>query len=138
VYWDGPNGSYLYVMPEWDVIKAYRLVGQRFGIEPTSEGGAITPGMPGGFLSISANGNAPGTGIVWASHPLLASAETETVDGILQAYDASNLTIELWNSETNASRDATGKVAKFTPPTVVNGKVYLATFSRRLVVYGLR
>ncbi len=30
-----------------------------------------------------------------------------------------------------------GNYAKFVPPTVVNGKVYLATFSGQLLVYGL-
>ena len=32
---------------------------------------------------------------------------------------------------------AVGNFAKFCPPTVANGKVYLATFSNRLNVYGL-
>jgi len=35
------------------------------------------------------------------------------------------------------SRDAVGNFAKFVAPTVANGKVYLATFSNRLNVYGL-
>ena len=30
-----------------------------------------------------------------------------------------------------------GNFAKFTPPTVTNGRVYLATFSNVLRVYGL-
>jgi hypothetical protein len=37
----------------------------------------------------------------------------------------------------NASRDSPGKFAKFAPPTVVNGKVYVPTFSEKLAVYGL-
>ena len=35
------------------------------------------------------------------------------------------------------ARDAVGNLAKFVAPTVANGKVYLATFSNRLNVYGL-
>ena len=35
------------------------------------------------------------------------------------------------------SRDALGNVAKLVPPTVANGKVYVATFSNRIDVYGL-
>jgi len=35
------------------------------------------------------------------------------------------------------SRDNTGLYSKFNPPTVVNGKIYLGTFSEQLDVYGL-
>jgi uncharacterized protein (TIGR03437 family) len=37
----------------------------------------------------------------------------------------------------NSSRDSLGTLAKFTAPTIANGKVYVATFSNHLVVYGL-
>ena len=57
--------------------------------------------------------------------------------GILRAYNAQNVTNELWNSEQLSARDTVGNFAKFVPPTVANGKVYLATFSNRLNVYGL-
>ena len=35
------------------------------------------------------------------------------------------------------SSDAVGNYAKFSCPTIANGKVYLATFSNKLMVYGL-
>lgn len=60
-----------------------------------------------------------------------------TGPGILYAFDASNLQNELWNSQENPVRDSLGDVAKFCPPTIANGKVYMATFSGYLVVYGL-
>ena len=44
---------------------------------------------------------------------------------------------ELWDSATNASRDGFGNFAKFVPPLVVNGKVYVATQSNQVAVYGL-
>ena len=91
--------------------------------------------MPGGMLSLSANGNTAGTGILWASHPL-ADAAHETVPGILHAYDASDLSRDLWNSHMNANRDCIGSFAKFCPPTIANGRVYMATFSDSVVVYG--
>jgi hypothetical protein len=53
------------------------------------------------------------------------------------AYNAQNVNNELWNSEQLSARDSVGNFAKFVPPTVANGKVYLATFSNRLNVYGL-
>src|SRR5207302_4290180 len=57
--------------------------------------------------------------------------------GILDAFDASNVAIELWNNKQNAARDDFGNFAKFCPPTIANGKVYLATFSNQVIVYGL-
>ena len=59
------------------------------------------------------------------------------VVGTLHAYDAQNVARELWHSDMIPSRDAVGNFAKFVAPTVANGKVYLATFSNRLNVYGL-
>jgi uncharacterized protein (TIGR03437 family) len=37
----------------------------------------------------------------------------------------------------SAGRDTLGRFAKFVAPTVVNGRVYVPTFSNRLVIYGL-
>ena len=56
---------------------------------------------------------------------------------MLRAFDADNLSNELWNSNNNSSRDNTGNFPKYSPPTVANGKVYLGSFSRQLNVYGL-
>jgi uncharacterized protein (TIGR03437 family) len=56
---------------------------------------------------------------------------------VLHALQASDLSKELWNSNMNASRDSLGTLAKFTAPTIANGKVYVPTFSNQLVVYGL-
>src|SRR6202022_2086738 len=43
---------------------------------------------------------------------------------------------QLWSSDENPG-DSTGKFAKYVPPTVANGRVYLASFSGQLHVYGL-
>ena len=43
--------------------------------------------MPGGILSISAQGDQDGTGIVWASHPISDNANQAVVDGMLRALD---------------------------------------------------
>ncbi len=137
------HGLILYVWGENDYLRAWRHDGQAFTHLAHSPMHA-PPGMPGGILSLSADGNTAGTGIVWASHPYLADANRMTTDGILRAFDADDLSRELWNSKQEPHRDDVGKFAKFCPPTVVNGKVYLATFSdpggsaaNHVVVYGL-
>jgi len=59
------------------------------------------------------------------------------VPGALHAFDASNVSSELWNSSMNAARDNFGNLAKFVPSVITNGKVYIATASNQVVVYGL-
>jgi hypothetical protein len=54
---------------------------------------------------------------------------------VLHAYDATKLSIELYNTNQNAARDALGTSIKFAPPLVINGKVYVGTHDH-LVVYG--
>ena len=148
VYYNGPNGPTIYVWSEFDYLKAYKLVNGKFQTTPASQSTFTVPnGMPGGLMAISANGTTAGSGILWASTPLNGDANRNVVSGILRAFDASDLTKELWNSEQNTARDslnayvpffnASVGFAKFTPPTVANGKVYMATFSNQLVVYGI-
>ncbi|MDE3183665.1 MAG: T9SS type A sorting domain-containing protein [Bacteroidota bacterium] len=98
---------------------------------------ALPDGMPGAILSVSSNGSQHGTGILWASHPINGNANWYDVPGVLQAFDATDVTHELWNSNWNSKRDSIGIFAKFVPPTIANGKVYMATFSKKLNVYGL-
>jgi hypothetical protein len=98
---------------------------------------ALPNGMPGAMLSVSSNDSKQGTGILWASHPINGDANWLNVPGVLQAFDATDVTHELWNSNWNSKRDSIGAFAKFVPPTIANGKVYMATFSNKLNVYGL-
>jgi hypothetical protein len=56
---------------------------------------------------------------------------------VLFAYDASNLSLEYWDSTMAANnRDQAGNAVKFVPPTVANGKVYVSTRTE-IDVYGL-
>jgi hypothetical protein len=139
VYWNSPNGGpVIYLWSGSDYLKAYRFISGKFQTTPVSKSTMREPtghdnSVP---LSLSANGSQSGTGILWASGAAAGDAGV-TVPGIMRAFDASNLSHELWNSQQNAPRDCVGNYAKFSPPTIANGKVYLATFSNQLLVYGL-
>ena len=59
-------------------------------------------GMPGGFLSVSANG--PDDGILWAAIPYKDDAWVEIVRGTLRAFDANTLQL-LWSTDVNEPAD---------------------------------
>lgn len=56
---------------------------------------------------------------------------------MLGAFDAGDITKQLWNSSMSGT-DAPGNFAKFSTVTVVNGHVYVPTLSNMVVVYGLK
>ena len=134
VYWNGPRGPMIYVWPEEDYVRAYRYDSnqKKFDTRPI-KGMMGNRGMPGGFLSISANGNKDG--ILWAAIPYQDDAWVEIVRGSMRAFRADTMEL-LWSTDANDPAD-NFDFAKNVPPTVANGKVYLATFSDRLNVYGL-
>jgi hypothetical protein len=90
--------------------------------------------MPGGFLSLSADGDKEGTGVIWVNVPYANDANKAVVRGVLRAFDASNVSQQLWESEnTGNQNDRLGQFAKYCPPVVANGKVYMATFQAETV-----
>jgi hypothetical protein len=109
---------------------------------------------PGGLITVSANGNTEGTGIVWVTVPYSEDSNQGIVRGALLAFDASDVSKgHLWSSEDD---DRLGMFANSCPPTVSNSKVYVATGQQEsiqpdgerlkvaggeqaaLVIYGLR
>src|SRR5262245_18626559 len=138
-YWNSPTyGPSIYLWPAGDPLKVFRFVNGLFQVPASAQGTALAAGgMPGGMLSISANGSSAGTGILWAALSRAGDANHAPQPGILRAYDAGNVTRELWNSEQNAARDTLGNFSKFAPPTIANGKVFVSSLSKKLVVYGL-
>ena len=140
IYWNSPNnGPVVYLWGPNDFLKAYKFTGTTFQTTPISQS---TVQNSSGFsnaapLSLSASGNSTGTGIVWSSASFSGVATGISRPGVIRAFDATDLTRELWNSRLNLNRDDVGTYAKFVPPTVANGKVYVGSFSGQLEVYGL-
>ena len=134
VYWNSAaTGPTVYVWPEEDNVKAYHYSSTAKFNTRAVKGMIGNQGMPGGFLSISANGRE--NGILWAAIPCEDDAFVRIVRGCFRAFDANTLRL-LWSSDKNDPADYFD-FAKYVPPTIANGKVYLATFSDRVNVYGL-
>jgi hypothetical protein len=139
-YQDDKGKEYIYAWAEDGYLKQFPFQRASLIFDTLNKivGNTVLPyGMPGAMLSVSSNGSQAATGILWASHPINGDANHTIVPGILQAFDATDISHELWNSNLSGIRDSVGKFAKFVPPTIANGKVYLATFSGKLLVYGL-
>ena len=124
VYFNG----YVYFCAIDDSVKAFKVTNGLLSTTATSMS-AESYGFPGGAITISANGNT--NGIVWA-----VQKNGDTSPGVLFAYDARNVGTELYNSTQAGSRDTLDFAAKFTPPTIVNGKVFIGSMNQ-LTVYGL-
>lgn len=121
------NGA-LYFGPVGMPLVAYPVANAMLATSPSSKT-AISFAYPGTSPSVSANGTQ--NGIVWAVESNTSSP------AVLHAYDATNLTHELYNSQTAASgRDSFGMGNKFITPLVVNGKVYVGT-PTGVAVFGL-
>jgi hypothetical protein len=138
------SGTYqVYVWAEENYLKMFKYSGGQLLHAATAATGADAKAppssMPGGMLSLSAapNGQNP---VIWGTVPqncvqapnaegnncTFASAAAEgaidaTVPGIFAAFDANTME-ELW-----ADRGV-GYFAKFSPPTIADGKVFVANF----------
>jgi uncharacterized protein (TIGR03437 family) len=82
-------------------------------------------------MVVSSNGGKDG--ILWET---TGDRSQPGTPGTLHAFDASDLTQEIWNSETRPA-DSLGAFAKFATPLIANGRVYVPTFSNQLAIYGL-
>ena len=133
-YWEKPDVSFLYLRANNDSVKMFRQVSGRFATLPFSQSNFVA-GLPFDGMAISANGSAVNTGILWITTTVIAP---QNGAGTLHALLAADVNTELWNSEMNPTEDRLGTLAKYTAPTIANGKVYVPTFSNQLVVYGLK
>ena len=135
----------VYVWGENERLKAYnfdfttkRIVSFRAQGTQIASGNMDAPGgMPGGRLVVSSNGTAAGTGVVWGVYPTQGNANSEVVHGALVAYHATTVLNggklkQLFHSDANPANNM-GNFAKYSTPVVANGKVYVGTFSNKVV-----
>jgi len=115
----------LYFAAQFDTLKAFSISNAYIPASPSSQSSQRF-GYVGSVPAVTANGSADG--IVWTVE--------DSFGGTLHAYDASNLAIELYNSQMNGSRDALGSSLPFSVPAIADGRVYVGT-ANALVVFGL-
>lgn len=109
----------IYYQSIGDNLKAFGITNGVLAATPASQS-ATTIGFPGASPSISANG--VNSGIVWV---LQNDASGSGGPAILHAYNAANVSIELYNSSQAGVRDRAAPAVKTTIPTIANGKVYV-------------
>ena len=148
VYMEQATSGIVYLWGENERLKAYnfdfatkRIVSFRGEGAQLASGNMPAPGgMPGGRLVVSSNGTTPGTAVVWGVYPTQGNANSAVVHGALVAYDATTVNNgklkQLFHSDANPANNM-GNFAKYATPVVANGRVYVATFSNRVVQYGL-
>jgi hypothetical protein len=109
-----------------DNIKAFAISNAQLAGTPASQTGNAF-GYPGATPSVSANGMS--NAILWAAE--------NAGSAVLHAYDATNLSQELYNSnQASGGRDQFGAGNKFITPMITNGKVYVGT-TNGVGVFGL-
>jgi outer membrane protein assembly factor BamB len=108
-----------------DTIKAFPVMNARLATMPASQT-ANSFVYPGATPAVSANGTA--NAILWAVE--------NTNPAVLHAYNATNLSQELYNSNQAGTRDHFGPGNKFITPTIVNGRVFVGT-TNGVAVFGL-
>jgi outer membrane protein assembly factor BamB len=115
----------IYYGPVGSTIRAFSITNALLSSTPVGQT-SNSFGYPGATPGVSAHGTT--NAILWA-------AENGNT-AVLHAYDANNLSNELYNSNQAGTRDQFGAGNKFITPTVVNGKVYVGT-TNGVAVFGL-
>jgi hypothetical protein len=149
VAWSNASFRRLYIWAEKDFLKGYNYDANGNFAQPACAAATPTvqgpvkanPGMPGGMLSLSSNGSS--NGILWATIPepdfsrcnqpsqrianSWCNANAEVVKGRIYAFDATTLAL-IWDAYLPS-------FAKFAPPTIAGGKVFVPTFSDRILIF---
>jgi hypothetical protein len=159
-YWDRGNYGLLYIWGEKDTLRSYRFdkSTRKFDVDFSNppqvklyaQGNivAIVDTMPGGMLSVSADGTSANSGIVWATLPVGRCQQgtvcpppnadpTAPLAAAVYAFHAETLKL-LWNDEI-------GDLAHWVPPTIADDKVFVAAteakagqpWTGKIIVYEL-
>ncbi|MEO7027164.1 MAG: hypothetical protein ABI056_06380 [Caulobacteraceae bacterium] len=126
-YWNGA----VYLAGVDGPLTQWQVENGRLPANPTHQS-AKTVGYPGATPSISSDGAA--NGIVW-----LIATRGKVQGGppaVLRAYDARDVSVELYDSNAAGTRDAAGPGVKFSVPTIADGRVFVGT-QTELDIYGL-
>lgn len=140
-YFKSTTKEFVYIWPENEPLRGvpFNAVSGLLDMNSAIASSVSPPtGHSGAVLSVSSDGSKDGTGIVWAAYAATGDAEHDVSQGVLRAFDATDVSRELWSTQRNGTRDGAGAYAKFSSPTIANGHVYLPTFSNQVVVYGLQ
>lgn len=132
-FWNTPaywNGN-VYVWPDNGSPMLFKLNNGIINTSPSSESSGVTSAFPSPSFSISSDGTQDG--IAWA---VRSDQFNTNGPAVLYAWNADDLTKPIYESDTDASRDAAGPANKFSIPVVTNGKVYVAA-NGEVDVYGL-
>jgi len=132
--WNNSGGQLLYLWPFGQPLRSFRMTNELFDTVAYSTNMTEVNQSPMFGMAVSAYGSLSNTGILWATS---TSAENLPGPGTLHAFDALDVSVELWNSDMTGTRDTLGNFTKYANPTVANGKVFQASSSGEIVVYGL-
>jgi hypothetical protein len=130
--WSRGTSARVYTQGSREPPKCFQVTGSVVNPQPISIAANSVPFARIG-MTISADGDQEGTGILWET----TGDYNAGTPGTLHAYDASNLSNELWHSDMNSPRDKMAQITKFLSPTVANGKVYVPTLANLVMVYGI-
>ena len=106
----------LYVWGGGDIVRAYAYSNSAFSTTPAWTQNITLNDYRWSPVAVSANGADTTSGVLWAT----------TDSGIVYAFNATT-GAQLWNSGQNSARDGLSATAKFGIPTVINGRVYIAS-----------
>lgn len=141
----------VFVWRENDVLRSYRLNAAGFADCSTQSPAPTTSHRcassaqsrdfvdqhPGAFLALSASGSDANSAIVWAAAYRIMRGPGRLMAFAAEPASASASELpKLWDSE-ECEEDAIEVGAEFVPPTVANGKVFLATGTNQVDVFGL-